>query len=117
MIKGVVIPYIVALILAIVVLAVLGYWFFVLGGSAPGKGSESFCQAKRDSWCIDLSRQAFDETRTPFGYSCSFSDPQCWEEFAPGCSAFFPAPSVEECKSLLGIPGTSGEEGLPPLPG
>ena len=49
--KGVAIPYIISLILGIVVVALLGYWFFVLGPGISQNASLINCQSKLTNYC------------------------------------------------------------------
>lgn len=45
------IPYIIAIIFGIAVIAIIGYWFFTVSSSAGGVGSESECIAMKIAWC------------------------------------------------------------------
>ncbi len=46
------VPYIVALILAAIIIGVLGYWFFVVMGKGGGVANEQICNAKMLQVCI-----------------------------------------------------------------
>ncbi len=50
--KAVAVPYIVAIILGVVVIGLLGYWFFIQGGKATVTGSAAECDAKVASYCL-----------------------------------------------------------------
>jgi hypothetical protein len=59
--KGIAVPYVIALILGIIVVGVIGYWFFVLGGKGGGTGTETACQAKLVSFCTQWSLKGYDQ--------------------------------------------------------
>jgi len=48
------VSYIIALILGIAVVAILGYWFFVVSGSATGTASGVECSTAKFVYCNDL---------------------------------------------------------------
>ncbi len=101
--KGIAIPYIIALILGIVVVGVIGYWFFTTTGTGSGSAVVSQCNAKKTQWCTDWSRTAFDNARKPGN----------WESFAPGCSNVGVAePGSLECRTLTGLLKVTGAECL-----
>lgn len=80
--KGVAIPYIIALILGIAVIAVLGYWFFVLGGKLGGIGVTTECRAKEVSYCQAWETLGYGDTKPlePDWGTCKaikdYSDPE-----------------------------------------
>ena len=83
--KGVVISwYVIALVLAIAVLALLGYLIFTYGGGFIGTLSEQECLAKKEFYCGLLKLgQPPDES---------------WDEYAPGCSTNYNVVASEtEC--------------------
>lgn len=45
------VPYIIALILGVVVVAVLAYWFVSSGSKGGGVGKEAECRARMLEWC------------------------------------------------------------------
>jgi|GEM_PF-6501867 len=45
------IQYIAALILAVAVIAVIGYWFFIVSGKAGGEAANIACTGKQVSYC------------------------------------------------------------------
>lgn len=49
--KAVAIPYVIAIILGIIVLALIGYWFFSQGKKAVGTGSQAECDALKFNYC------------------------------------------------------------------
>jgi len=60
--KGAVpIPYIIALLLGIAVVAILGYWFFVLGGQWGGEVSLQGCRNKALLYCQAYQGSGYDE--------------------------------------------------------
>jgi hypothetical protein len=72
--KGVAVPYIIALILGIVVIGLLGYWFFVLGGQAGGTATSQGCNTKIASWCQQWSIDGFKDPNCPTIQFCNPSD-------------------------------------------
>ena len=64
MMKGIAVPYIIALILGIAVVALLGYWFFILGGTFSGKASLTDCQTKLRTFCFEYSATGYTPTQT-----------------------------------------------------
>ena len=82
--KGVAVPYIIALVLGIVVVGLIGYWFFVLGGRLPGQATEVWCNSKESQWCT------------------SHSASTTWDDFAPGCSDIgIDEPTSARCAVLV----------------
>lgn len=96
--KGVAIPYVIALIIGIVVVGVIGYWFFGLAGKGTGVQATINCDAIKLSFCQEWS-------------STGYSRPVVFNEWdnvkCPGKPSDQPdstgkKPLVEFCKSLLG---------------
>ena len=84
--KGIAVPYIIALILGIVVVALLGYWFFVLGGSFTGKASLTECQTKLSEYCFEFAAAGYPASYAAFtGSSCpassSVAHPECCSHY------------------------------------
>jgi hypothetical protein len=102
--KGVAVPYIIAIILGIVVIALLGYWLFVLGGHVGGVGTEQTCGAKKIAWCQQWSVNNFqgDCPATQFctGPTGTGGAMEKWQSFAPGCGTT--PPKNTECPLILG---------------
>lgn len=99
------VPYIIALILGIVVVGLLAYWFFVLGGRIGGQASESECRAKENIYCSTWSTTDYDLDNKPGGKDFSKSCPTTSADvYAPECCSFSWAHNVDEaeCKSVLG---------------
>jgi hypothetical protein len=88
--KGVAVPYIIALILGIAVVALLGYWFFVLGGRLGGESIAAECEAKLTSYC-----QAWKT----LGYSTARPTTQDWAR----CSMYVAGtePAKTECAKYV----------------
>jgi len=58
--KGAVpIPYIIALLLGIAVVAILGYWFFVLGGQWGGEVTLQRCKTMAHTYCSSWKAVAY----------------------------------------------------------
>lgn len=49
--KGVAVPYIVALLLAVGVIGLVGYWFVASGGKFGSSATEQDCRTKLSEWC------------------------------------------------------------------
>ena len=114
------VPYIIALILGIVVVGLLGYWFFVLGGQVGGTGTTQQCNAKQASWCQQWSLTGFSGD-CPATQLCdkSSNDPAekpeaKWQAFAPGCGTT--PPSAPFCQASFGQGGTGGTGTQPTTP-
>ena len=61
--KGAVpIPYIIALLLGIAVVAILGYWFFVLGGQWGGEVTLQRCRSKAVTYCTSWQATGYAAT-------------------------------------------------------
>ncbi len=61
--KGAVpVPYIIALLLGIAVVAVLGYWFFVLGGQIGGEVTLQNCKSKATIYCNSWQTNGYAPT-------------------------------------------------------
>jgi len=50
--KAVAIPYVIALILGLIVIAILAYWFISQSGKTTNVGTSAECQAKAFSFCV-----------------------------------------------------------------
>lgn len=59
------VPYIVALIIAIIVIAVLIYWFFVLSGQGTGQATLVLCQGKMGVYCATWATCNYLDTCQP----------------------------------------------------
>jgi hypothetical protein len=87
--KGAVpIPYIIALVLAIAVIALIGYWFFFLSGQWSGQVTETQCTTHAITYCSDWKLT---------GYS--------WdnEKNEPSIGSWEDTPGISECAALYGI--------------
>lgn len=99
--------YIIALILGIIVVGLLGYWFFVLGGRIPGQVSETDCRTKQHAYCTEWSANGYDLDNKPDGKDFSEDCPTTSADvYAPECCSFSWATTMSdddtECKRLLG---------------
>lgn len=74
------VPHIIAILLGIIVVALLGYWFYTTGGSFSGIASEAACRGKLLQYCT-------------FWSGCGYQ-PQC----QPGGAGFYDAKNSEDCK-------------------
>ncbi len=93
--KGIAIPYIIALILGIVVVGVIGYWFFTTTGTGSGSAAVASCNTKKLQWCSEYSKTGFASVPIALGD---------WGiAFAPGCKDLgIIQPTERECRSLTG---------------
>jgi hypothetical protein len=88
--KGIVVPYIIALILGIAVIGLLGYWFFVLGGRFGGEAHVTDCDAMMTSYCQEWKNACYNIENKPIQPN--------WE--AGGCTP--PGDDASECKAVVG---------------
>lgn len=101
--KGAVpIPYIIALVLGVIVIALLAYWLFMSGGEFGTMITESSCQAKKMSYC---NRWKFEGSK-PDKEFCAASG----ESYAPECCEFYGDLDEGEC----GIGSVSADGGTTP---
>jgi len=75
------VPYIIALILGIIVVGLLAFWFFVLGGKLPGQTTEGTCNSDINRFCTTWSACAYAVTCNPAG-STAAAD---WQSYSPSC--------------------------------
>ena len=103
------IPYIVAGMLGLAVVAVLGYWFFELGGEWGGEASLQDCKSRALAYCTEWQFKGyrydsdtcepnvgwFDErykSCASYAYSLGFTSRGCDESssyYAEACKAIF----------------------------
>lgn len=58
------IPYIIALIIGVIVVAVLAYWFISSGGKGTSIGKEAECTARKAEYCASQTNDALEKART-----------------------------------------------------
>jgi hypothetical protein len=95
--KAVAVPYIIAIILAIIVLAIVAYWFLTTAQKGGGTFDEAFCRGKLTQYCAIWSGCNYANTCKPGDF---------YNEFAKGCESYQPTlgvPSDALCKSILGV--------------
>jgi len=99
------VPYIVALIIAILVIAVLVYWFFVLSGQGGNEATFRLCQGKMFTYCSQWSGCNYQDTCQPKDKSgnTGFYDlnPDC-QTFAGQANKLPAAVTPTQCKAALG---------------
>lgn len=98
------VPYIIALLLGIAVIAILAYWFFFSGGKFGGAVSEAACRAKLLKYCTEWKAAGYITpcptcTIKQFSTTCPASPST--DYYAPECCSYFPSVSVEDCNKLL----------------
>lgn len=55
------VPYIIALILGVIVVAVLAYWFISSGGKGAAIGKEAECTARKVEFCASKTSEAWQK--------------------------------------------------------
>ena len=87
------VPYIVAIIIALVVIAILGYMFFTHTGLFEGSSADTACQTKLVQYC--LAWRSSDPTFEANEYTD-------WDTYAPGCEEMRNSDFKSICMELLG---------------
>lgn len=91
------VPYIVALIFAVAVIALIAYMFFTQSGLFSGTASKTHCSAKYFEFCLAWSRIKFDTAKPPDGG---------FDSYASECKIYvpsdFPKADDVDCKIKLG---------------
>lgn len=97
--KAVAVPYIIAVILGIVVVAVIGFWFYLSAGQIGGTTSKAFCDGKRTQYCLDWTIRGLETGK----------EPGTWDNYAPGCTNIgVVAPSLNDCRGLTSLKKSTG---------
>jgi len=94
------VPHIIAIVLGIIVLALLGYWFFTTGGTFSGTASEAECRGKFLQYCISWSAVNFKGDERPGGEFFTTK-----KDCGPHKSKLAPQGDETACRQLLGISG------------
>jgi hypothetical protein len=90
------IPYIVALIFAVIVLALLAYWLFFSGGEFDKMLKEKMCETKKGAHCSEWKLTGEPEKEFS-SYPCSsITDANRDQYSAPGCCIFDWAGDVDQ---------------------
>ena len=95
--KAIAVPYIIAIILAVIVLAIVAYWFLTTAQRGGGTFDEAFCRGKLSQYCAIWSG-------CNYGPACKPGD--FYNEFAKGCdvySATLGNPTADLCRQIIGI--------------
>lgn len=91
------IPYIIALIIGVIVVAVLAYWFISSSGKGTGIGTEAECRGRVLEWCI--TKSSADQTKA--NEVCSsikgFGTTTDWDKFCCKVIANY-KPSSDKCE-------------------
>lgn len=87
--KGIAVPYIIAIVLGVAVLALLGYWFYITSGTF----SRETCLQNYRDWCQVKSR---------LGYPTDTTTKTQWEEDKPQCKTYGFAGTKADCQATLG---------------
>lgn len=82
------IPYIIALLLGIGVVAILGYWFFVVGGQWTGTATETSCRDKAIVYCTKWQLNGYGTTATGLPDLPPGDEDGWFGDYAPECAAF-----------------------------
>ncbi|MBI4010456.1 MAG: hypothetical protein HY361_04715 [Candidatus Aenigmarchaeota archaeon] len=114
------VPHIIAIVLGIVVIALIGYWFFSSGGQFSGTAAETTCRGKLFQYCASWTICNYGD--------CKPGDADFYDEKNnKDCLQHKKALSnnnddvTETCKNLLGQPTEENREetsqqGGPPTP-
>jgi hypothetical protein len=96
------VPYIVAIIIAVIVIAVLVYWFFVLSGKGNTQATDAFCRAKELTYCSQWAPSNFNPSSQPSGQRFCCGD----TTYANECRTLDWPSQVDgpACRTLLGLP-------------
>ena len=96
--KGIAIPYIIALILGVIVVAVIGYWILGLSGLGGGAGITVDCDAQLIIACQEWAQSGFSPTYSfTFSKYAEYEGKQC-PKLPDGIE-----PRKDKCKQLLGL--------------
>ncbi len=68
--KGVAIPYIIALIIGVIVVAIIGYWLISSGGTGNCVTKEGECNARIFAWCTSPDESKETTMKEVCGRSC-----------------------------------------------
>jgi hypothetical protein len=87
------VPYIVALILALIVIAIIAYMFFTRTGPFSNAADASVCKSKEHQYCFEwgVKSSSYQEDKRP----------KSWDEYAPGCSQIGITGSAADCKASV----------------
>ena len=121
--KGAVpIPYIIALLLGIAVVAIIGYWFFVLGGQWGGETNLQTCNTRAYTYCASWAATGYsNDGEVPDGIIDVFENryPECGQYLSQiGAYGFDGGveEDIENCKSILGQSSSSSSSSDPTTP-
>lgn len=100
------VPYIVALIIAIIVIAVLIYWFLVLGGKGTDQATFRLCQGKVFTYCSQWAGCNYQDSCQPKDKTGNGAD---FFDLNPDCVPFRGSPNglpsainPTQCKAFFG---------------
>lgn len=92
------VPHIIALVLGIIVVGLLAFWFFILGGRLPGETDQARCNTLIHQYCTAWSACGYDAACAPS------LDETAWNAYAPACNAInTPIPTSYSCKLVMGL--------------
>ncbi len=80
------VPYIIALIIGVIVVAVLAYWFVTSGGKGTSIGTEAECTARKLEYCATQTEDVWTKMTEKCG-SDKFADKK---ECGKYCSTIIP---------------------------
>lgn len=80
------IPYIIALVLGIAVIALIAYWLFFSGGEFGGIITEKACEAKKMAYCNELKSTGTQSKS--FSADCDTVNANRDNYYAPECCRF-----------------------------
>lgn len=74
--KAIAIPYVIALILGVVIIALVGYWIASQGGKSVGTGYTAQCYGKQVSFCTYWRNSAFNVEPKGFTWDANCGEPK-----------------------------------------
>lgn len=80
------VPYIIALVLAIIVIALIAYWLFFSGGEFGRIIAEKGCEAKKLAYCNEWKTTGTKPDPGAFSATCPIDDRENY--YAPECCIF-----------------------------
>jgi hypothetical protein len=87
------VPYIVALILAVIVIAIIAYLLFTYFSGSNSELKISQCKGKQTQYCLEWYKNSPDYD--------ALKSPGNWETYAPGCTSYGITVTSDICKTSV----------------
>jgi hypothetical protein len=97
------IPYIIAIIFGIVVIALISYWFFTLSTSASESGTSAECTALKVTWCQECISNAGTGTTSDCADLVSITSEENLKTTCRVLSIPTDISTTQACSTFLGI--------------